>query len=260
MSLLLSLERRFGRWAIPNLLRFVAIVQLVMFLFVTSQPDGIDLFRLRPDLVWQGEVWRVLSFVFIPQSASLFWLIVAVWFLFFMNDIMERAWGAFRLNLYYFSCVFLLNLASFLLLRGGTGAESSLLYQSLFLALCVVAPEVEIRLFFVLPVKLKYLGFITGLLLAWTLLSVPDLWPQILAVMIPFGLFAGPDWIKSLQHRNRVSARRRKFQGQLHDPEESFHRCAQCGLTEVQDPHAEFRVTADGRELCLPCLEKGANS
>lgn len=253
MSLLNTLERRFGRWAIPHLLRFVAIVQLAVFVLAWSQPDYLEALRLQPELIMKGEIWRVLSFVFIPRTTSLIWIIFAVMLLFYMNNVLEQAWGAFRLNVYYFSCVVLLNIATFFFLPGGTGIESMLLYQSLFLALCAVAPEEQILLL-VFPVKLKYLGMFTGLWLLWTWVRIPVLTPQLLAVLLPFAVFAAPGWLSELKHRQRVSQRRERFQSQLRDDSESFHRCAECGVTEIKDPHAEFRVVADGRELCHRCL------
>lgn len=255
MSWLDSLERRFGRWAVPHLLRFIAIVQLVVFVVALSQPDYLEALRLQPELILRGEVWRVLSFVFIPRTTSLIWILFAVMLLFYMNSVLEAAWGAFRLNIYYFSCVALLNVATFFFLPGGTGLESELLYQSLFLALCAVAPEEEILLL-VFPVKLKYLGIFTMLWLLWTWVNVPALTPQMLAVLIPFAAFLGPDWWRQVRHRQQVNVRRVKFQSQLRDAGEAFHHCAECGLTELKDPQADFRVLPDGRELCHHCLAR----
>ena len=132
--------------------------------------------------------------------------------------------------------------------------EATLLYMSLFLAACVIAPEVEIMLFFVIPVKLKFLGWFNGVLLVMTLFNSPQAWAAVLAVILPFACFVAPSWIGSMKHRATVHDRRRRFKGQQPADDEAFHTCATCGLTEKQDAHAEFRITADGREFCLKCL------
>jgi len=248
-----SLERRWGRWSIPGLLRVVAIVQALMFILIKANPALDPHLQLVPQLVLQGEVWRVLSFVFLPPTMSVIWIIFAVMFLFFIGDILEGAWGSFRLNVYYFSSVLLLNLAAFLTGRG-TAMEATLLYQSLFLAACMIAPEVEIMLFFVIPVKLKYLGWFTGVMLALTLFLAPGAWAAVLAVIIPFACFVAPTWISQMKHRAGVEGRRRKFVGAQAPEDEAFHTCVTCGVTEQKDPQAEFRIAADGQEYCLKCL------
>jgi len=248
-----SLERRWGRWCIPGLLRVVAIVQALMFILIKANPALDSHLQLVPQLVLQGEVWRVLSFVFLPPTMSVIWIIFAVMFLFFIGDILEGAWGSFRLNVYYFSSVLLLNVAAFVT-GSGTAMEATLLYQSLFLAACVIAPEVEIMLFFFFPVKLKYLGWFTGVLLAVTFFLAPRSWAAVLAVMIPFACFVGPSWVGLMKLRATVEGRRRKFAGQQASDDEAFHTCVTCGVTEHKDPHAEFRIAADGQEYCVKCL------
>jgi len=253
VTILDSLERRWGRWSIPGLLRVVALVQALMFILIRANPAVHPHLQLVPQEVLKGDVWRVLSFVFLPPTSSVLWIIFAVMFLIFIGDILESAWGSFRLNLYYFSCVLLLNAAAFLTQRG-TGMEATLLYMSLFLAACVIAPEVEIMLFFVFPVKLKFLGWFNAALLAMTLWSFPQSWAAVLAVVIPFACFVGPAWAGRMKHQVGVAGRRRRFQGQQLAEDEAFHTCVTCGVTEHKDPHAEFRIAADGQEYCVKCL------
>jgi len=251
-----QLERRWGGWCIPGLLRIVAIAQAVLFVAVKFNPGLYPHLQLVPKAVLSGEIWRVVSFVFLPPTLSFIWIFCAVMFLVMIGDILESAWGSFRLNLYYFSGVLLLNLVA--LLTGGSGMEATLLYQSLLLAACVVAPEVEILLFFILPVKLKFLGLFTGASMVYVGLLAPSIWPALIAVLIPFALFAGPLAFALVRHRSEVAGRRRRFQqGQL-DESNAFHTCTRCGMTEKRDPHAEFRIAADGQEYCAKCLPGSA--
>jgi membrane associated rhomboid family serine protease len=255
VSLLDSLERRWGRWCIPGLLRVVALVQALMFILIKANPAVHPHLQLVPREVMHGDVWRVLSFVFLPPTSSLLWIIFAVMFLIFIGDILEGAWGSFRLNLYYFSCVLLLNAAAFLT-GNGTGMEATLLYMSLFLAACVIAPDVEIMLFFVFPVKLRFLGWFNGALMVMMLWSSPLAWAAVLAVLVPFACFAGPSWLGRARQSAEVAGRRRRFQSLQLPDDEAFHTCASCGVTEKVDASAEFRIAADGREFCLKCLSR----
>src|SRR6266542_2000437 len=81
-----TLERRFGFLGIPGLIRIV-----VAFTALDLNPE-----RLR-----HGEIWRLVTYIFIPQTFSFLWIIFVLWFLWFIGEGLERAWGSFRLTLYF---------------------------------------------------------------------------------------------------------------------------------------------------------------
>lgn len=251
-----QLERRWGGWCIPGLLRIVAIAQAILFVAVKFNPGLYPHLQLVPEAVLAGEVWRIVSFIFLPPTLSFIWIFFAVMFLVMIGDILETAWGSFRLNLYYFTCVLLLNIVAFL--TGGSGMEATLLYQSLLLAACVVAPEVEILLFFILPVKLKFLGLFTGASMVYVALLAPSIWPAVIAVLIPFLCFAGPSALALVRHRSEVAGRRKRFQQAQLNESDAFHTCSRCGLTDKRDPHTDFRIAPDGQEYCANCLSDPA--
>jgi hypothetical protein len=255
VSIINSLEPRLGPWAVPGLLKITAALQAVVFLLAKQNPDVLDHLSLIPALVLRGEVWRLISFVFLPPTLNIFWIIISTMFLVWMSDLLEQAWGRFRLNVYFFSCVFLLIVAGFLLPQA-TGLAPELLFASLFLALAALAPDVELRVYLLIPVKMKYLAWLEVARLVWLLFVFPSSWLSIVAVMIPFGLWAAPPLVASLRHGAVARARRRRFERDSRSDEDVFHRCAGCGATEKSDAHAEFRVTADGREFCVACLAK----
>lgn len=253
MSFLSSLEKRFGGWAIPGLLKIVAIMQLMVFFLIKLHPELLARLVLDTNAVIQGELWRLVSFMFIPRTFSMLWIFFTVMFLFFISNVLEEAWGSFRVNLYYFTAVALLIGAAFFT-GGGTGMEAMLLYMSLFMAAAAAIPNHEILLFFILSVKMKYLAMVDGAVLLLMLVTSPGSWPAVLAVLVPFFLYVGPGALKNMRHQVSVQARRHKFQNASLDDNEPFHRCEQCGKTEKSDPHAVFRVTAGDKELCEQCL------
>jgi hypothetical protein len=254
VSFINSLEPKLGHWAIPSLLRITAVVQFGTFLLAKQNPEILGHLALAPALVLKGEVWRLLTFVFMPPTLNIFFIIINTMLLFWMNDVFEQAWGRFRLNVYFFSCVALLIVAGLIMPQGGSAFAPQLLFASLFLALTVIAPDTELRLFLVIPIKLKYLGWIEAAGLVAILFSFPSVWLSMLAVLIPFACFAGPDFLASVRHGATVRARRRRFERDSRPEDDAFHRCGGCGVTEKSDPHAEFRVTSDGQEYCTKCL------
>jgi len=103
MPLIDRLEARLGRFAIPGLLQAIAILQLFtllifMFLSVEARKPYEDFLLLKPDLIVQGQLWRLFTYVFIPNS-SLFFAVIGAMFMMWLGRGLDEAWGAFRVNL-----------------------------------------------------------------------------------------------------------------------------------------------------------------
>src|SRR5436190_10768293 len=105
MNWINRLEMKFGHWAIPGLLRYVAALNALSFVLAMVNPQYLKFLYLDPNLVMQGEVWRLITYLFIPTLGGFFpgWFSMAFYVIYLMwvGDGLERAWGAFRLNLYY---------------------------------------------------------------------------------------------------------------------------------------------------------------
>src|SRR6478752_3770986 len=104
-SLLDRCERRFGHLAIPGLLRVIAGFQALCFVLITLNPDFREFLQFSPAAWEKGQIWRFFTFCFIPQTTSVLWIIFVILILIRIGDVLEEAWGKFRLNLYYFSSV-----------------------------------------------------------------------------------------------------------------------------------------------------------
>ncbi|NUN93052.1 MAG: hypothetical protein HUU04_04635 [Verrucomicrobiae bacterium] len=73
----------------------------------------------------------------------------------------------------------------------------------------------------------------------------------------------GPVQPFSLRERFRRAKRQKRFREQnapFLGESVAFHRCASCGITEVEDPHETFRVAVDGEEYCAKHLPRGETS
>ncbi len=101
MTWLDRLEKRIGFIAIPGLIRAVVLFNVLVLGLVWLNPDFRFMLDLNPARVLRGEVWRLVTYIFVPQTFS-WWVILFLWFLWFIGDGLERAWGAFRLTLYFF--------------------------------------------------------------------------------------------------------------------------------------------------------------
>src|ERR1700716_3353371 len=159
MTWLDKLEKRIGFIAIPGLIRIVVAFNVVVFLLVQLNPDFRFVLALDPARIRHGEVWRLVTYIFLPQSFSLLGMLLLLWFLWFIGEGLERAWGAFRLTLYYLVGMIGTTIAAFFF---GSNFSNSMLLMSLFLAFAHFYPEEIIYILFILPVRIKWLAWIAG--------------------------------------------------------------------------------------------------
>lgn len=259
MSLLNSLERRLGWIAIPGLIRYLVALTALVYLLTFLNPNFIALLTLDPGRILHGEVWRLVTYIFIPRSLGApgslmqpLWLLVALWFLLFIGDRLEQVWGAFRLTIYFLVGMIGTTVAAFLF---GAQFSNAMLASSLFFAFATFFPDEVIYLFFVLPVKVKWLAWLSAALLIFGFLGSPNSYRMALIVAFAnYFLFFGPDLVRSVRQRQSVASRRRRFEENARPDEEALHHCATCGATELTNPNLEFRVARNGEEYCLAHL------
>src|SRR6266704_6346579 len=113
MTLLDKLERRFGFLGIPRLTRIIVGFTALVWGLIWLNRDFGSALELDPARVLHGEVWRLVTYIFLPQTTSFLWIILFLWFLWFIGDGLEQTWGAFRLMLYFFVGMFGTTVAAF---------------------------------------------------------------------------------------------------------------------------------------------------
>ena len=254
MSFLDKLERRLGFIAIPGLIRAIVTLNALVFILVYLNKGfdsylALDVTRIRDH--W--ELWRLVTYIFVPQTQHFLFVAMALWFLWFIGEGLERAWGSFRVTLYFIVGMIGTTVAA---VFGGSQFSSMMLFSTMFFAFAHFYPEEIIYVFFILPMKIKWLAWIYAaiLLLGFATNSMSYRLAMIAAFSNYF-IFFGPEAIHQLRHRKDVATRRRRFEVQSARSEaESLHRCANCGATELSNPDLEFRVSRDGEEYCLPHL------
>lgn len=256
MKILNKLERRFGRYAIPNLMFYIIGFNFLVFVlsYVNKGVDVVGTLALVPRLVMAGEVWRLFTYLFIPPSFSLFWILFVLYFYYIVGTGLEHEWGSFRFNVYYLAGMIGTTISAFI-----SGSATALyLNLSLFLAFAHVFPNFQILLFFIIPVKVKYLAWLNWVFFIFTLMTAPMAGKlAAIASISNFFLFFGKDIIDRLKVDRAAYAGRQRFQAAK--PEKTtFHRCSTCGMTEKDDPSMEFRYcsTCTGDyEYCMTHLK-----
>lgn len=245
--------------AIPNLIYFIVIGQVVVWIFQTLLGVNLDKIMFIPGYVAQGEIWRLFTFPFYPpQTWHWLFLIFAWYILLMMGTALEQEWGSTKFSLYVFTGLFFAILAGVvgLFLSPGTPITNLFISTSIFLAFAFVNPNYEFMLFFILPVKVKWLAMLTGVFLLWAFIGSGMMGKVvILAGLGNYFIFFGRDMVTMVSDSKARAQNRTRFEQAKMSDEEPFHVCSVCGATDVSHPEREFFYT-DGVGICNVCLEK----
>ncbi|MBA2242023.1 MAG: hypothetical protein H0W04_03915 [Chthoniobacterales bacterium] len=263
MDWLDKLERRIGFIAVPSLIRIVVAFTALVCVLAFLNPYLLSILDLDPERIKRGQLWRLITYLFVPRSPvqpgamlSPLWAVLALWFLWFVGDGLERAWGAFRLTLYFLVGMIGTTIAAFFF---GAQFSNAMLASSLFFAFAWFYPEEVIYVFFILPMKIKWLALISAALLIFGFVSGTNAYRMsLLAAFSNYFIFFGPEILHQVRHRKEISARRKRFEVQSRNEAEPLHRCTTCGATELSNPELEFRVSRDGEEYCMAHLPSAA--
>lgn len=258
MTILSRMERKFGRFAIPHVTLGLIVCQVLAYAFIfaprlvqNQEPFDERLF-LIPRLVLDGELWRLATFLVVPPFTNFFFAFF-FWYLFYlMGTSLERHWGAFRYNVYLLIGYVATVSVSFL--TPDSSASNGYLQASVFLAFAFLYPEFELYIFFLLPVKIKWLALLTWIGYGLTV-ALGD-WSSrllVLASVANFLLFFGSDILE----RIRIGRRRMAVQAANFAVREKpyFHRCLTCGTTDRTHPNMEFRYCSKCAGNCCYCME-----
>jgi len=251
MNFLDKLERKLGFLAIPNATLFIIIGQVLAWGLSLSQPELLEMMYFNPVLVMEGEVWRIFAFPFIPPLTDAIWLIFAWYIFWMMGSALEDKWGDFRFTIYLILGAMLGMGASFLI----PGVPISNIYwgQTVFLAFAHLFPNFELRLFFVIPVKVRWLGWLVWANILFTAAGSP--WVVklfLLASVANYFIFFGKDIVDRIRNQKRkveVKAKKKIAEGT------PFHVCSVCGATDLSHKDLDFRYRGE-KAICVDCIEK----
>lgn len=257
MNWLDKLERKFRNFGIKGLMTYIVGLNFAVFLlYLLAQNNGIvSKLLLIPALVYQGEIWRLISFIFIPPSFSVFWILFTLYFYYMIGNSLEHEWGTFKFNIFYLIGVLGSIAAAFI--SGGIG-NPLYINLSLFLAFAYIYPNYQILIFFVLPVKVKYLAWIDAAFILYTVFTA-DLSGQLAAAaaFINFLLFFGKDIFITIKTGRQNYNRRKSYDVKL-PKDYTVHKCEICGRTEKDNKELEFRYCVEcvgDHEYCMEHLK-----
>lgn len=211
MKFLNKLERKHPRWGIENLMMHISIITALVFVIqYVFGKNIIPYLLLNREAVINFELWRLLTFIFIPPTNSLIWIFLTLYLYYFIGSALEHEWGALKFNIYYLLCLVSTVIAA--MLTGGY-YDGFYVNLSMFLAFAYLYPNQEFLLFFILPVKVKYFAYLDIAFLAYNFFSTRNISVKfsILASLAGFLLFFGNDiyktitlWLRKQKYRRQI--------------------------------------------------------
>ena len=258
MNWLDKLERKLGRFAIPNLTVYLLAGYVIGFGVMYLMPDLLGWLTLEPALIVRGQVWRLVSWVLIPPTRYPISLLFLILLYYSLGTALERTWGTFRHNVYIFSGLIFTVLGVFILyavyffgfhvelpLSLAGMVSTNYITMSIFLAFAAIYPEMEVYLYFILPIKMKWMALVYAAMALYYFIRGGI----VTRVAIGASLLNFVIFFLSSRNMRRFSPKERvrkaKFKRQsaphMHYSNGAKHRCAVCGRTELDDPCLEFR-------------------
>ena len=273
-----KLERKFGRFAIKGLMKYVTALYVLGFIISFISPGFYEEYlMLDIDKLLSGQVWRVLTFIIQPPSENIILEIFSLYIYYIIGSTLESAWGSFRFNLYYFAGIIFTGIATVAvyIYTSSIGFGISLpigldnLNMSLFLAFAATFPNMQFLFMFFLPIKAKVLGFVYAGLMAYDIIDAFRMGKELGIIclisvgisLLNFVIFffiykknkfvagANREWRQMRKAHEGAAKRERDITGRDGNivypwggnPNISRHKCCVCGRTEKDDPDLEFR-------------------
>lgn len=250
------------RFGIPNLMRIIVIgnvaVYVLMLLIQANDANALSFLTFNLNALLHGEVWRLVTFVFVPAYSSPFALLISLYFYYWIGSTLERQWGTAKFNLYYISGALLTVLGVVLasLITGNpylTAAGTGYVNLSMFFAFAFLFPDTTVLLFFILPVKMKWLAYLDGALFAFDIIKAIGAhnWAGVvlpIVALLNFAVFIWPEVhylkerAKYQNSRKTVQFRQAQQQQAKQAQQQGYrHKCAVCGRTDTDYPDLQFR-------------------
>lgn len=262
MKFIDKLERKFGRFGIPNLTIYMIVCYVIGYALMIVNPGILNWLSLEPAYILRGQVWRLVTWVLYPPSTSgVLWFAIAVLFFYYpIGTSLERTIGTFKYTLYILSGVIFTILGAFILyfLLGGNvlvGNVFSTYYISLstFLAYAMCYPDMQVLLMFIIPVKMKWMAIFYVVIVVYEMIQyiMAGAWYLVIPIVVSllnfiifyFGTKDFSRYNPKEVHRRNEFRRAMEPQGRMKSGSGSVtkHKCAICGRTELDDPNLEFR-------------------
>ncbi|MCR4791415.1 MAG: hypothetical protein K5871_01555 [Lachnospiraceae bacterium] len=276
-------ENKFRKFVVPNLTMWLIIGYAIGYIIQMVNDSFLYYLALDPYKIIHGQIWRLVTWLIIPPNESnILFVILMLWCCYSIGTILERTWGTYKYNLFIFTGVFLTILFSFaylafLFLTEGAAVvqayeDGAYLFSgyvwfafstyyinvSIYLVFAMTYPNDVVRLYFLIPIKMKWLGIIDIVYMGY-LLIVGGPYTRFAVLAAVFnclifyvanikGIALSPKQIhrhnqfnRSYKQGQNSGYKQTGFQSGGQVQKMARHKCAICGKTDLTDPDMMFR-------------------
>lgn len=256
-------EKKFGKYAIQNLSLVLIVCYIVGYVLQMISPNILSYFSLNPYMILRGQIWRLVTWIIIPPGSFDMFTIIMLFFYYSIGSTLERVWGTYRYNVYLFSGMLFTVIGSFVCMGycylvvgdmdvtsvrylfevGSQFFSTYYINMSIFLAFAATFPDAQVLLMFIIPVKMKWMGILYGIMLVSDFITNGIVFNRF---AIAFSLLNFVVFYLTSRGRIRMSPKQMKRRVQFHNevkrnPAITRHKCAICGQTEEDNPDLQFR-------------------
>ena len=241
------------RWGIPGLMRYIVGANIILYFLNMLSRGGLGFLAMDPAAVLHGEIWRVVTYVLLPTGGG-FWLLVSCMFYYWLGGALEQIWGSAKFTIYYLSGTLLTALASILVyLIDGMPVRiygADYINTALFFAFALYNPDAMVRLYFILPIKMKWVAWFEAALYAVSVIrsALAGQWGMALmpiAAMLNLFVFFAPVFQRKTAqvraHNRPQAVQFRKAVKEQQKQKGYNHKCEICGRTDTDHPELQFR-------------------
>jgi len=245
------------KFGIPNIMTYLVIGNVAVWLFCLMDSTGTlaYMLSLNPKLVLEGQVWRIVTFMFVPQSFD-FWALLFFYFYYWIGSMLEKEWGTARMSFFLLSGVLLTvvySMLAYVISGSEFYAGTYYIYLSMFFSFATLFPDMRVLFMFIIPIKIKWLAIVNAVYFAFTVVlyltsgNIILAFLPVVAVLNYFAFFGG-DILHAIRgSRPKRSAtvvnfNREKVRMKYENKDKTYnYKCAVCGRTDTEFPGLEFR-------------------
>lgn len=256
-------------FGIKNLMLYIVAGNILIWIFslMDTSSTFVAALTFNPELIFtKGQIWRLVTFVLIPTSSRPLTLLISVYFYYFIGSTLEAQWGKGKFTIYYL-CGTLLNIIYGVLLWLITGLNIGIiayyLNLSMFFAFATLFPDTYVLLFFIIPIKVKWLGILDAVIFAYAIIATPfpiNLLPVV--AILNYLLFCGGwlfDYIRPArvrQKKNTINFKNAAREYNRRQAAKPYNRkCEVCGRTDKDFPNLEFRFCSRCQGYHCFCID-----
>ena len=245
------------RFGIRRLMLYIVIGNILVYLLSMMDTTGLVYQKLcfSGQAILRGEVWRIVTYVFVPSTGGqLFLFLISMYFYYWIGSSLENEWGTGKFTIYYLIGALLqaiFGVALTLILRQDVLITATYLNLSMFFAFATLFPEVRVLLFFILPIKIKWLAYVNAAFFVYEIIATWNAFPVNLlpvVAVLNYLLFCG-GWLFDFVRPSRVQQQRKtvQFKTEARRIEKQQaqrgyrHKCEVCGRTDADNPELQFR-------------------